>query len=773
MKPRLLWLLAMMLCIPFALMAQERFSATFNNTSAEETVKILKKATGYDFVYQKSLLKGHTNRVSGTYSNTTLDNLLDATIDRQLGLAYKVVDKTVSLSQADNRSYAYDTTVTGTVTDSEGEPLAGATVMLKGTHYGVSADIDGHFSIIIHHTDPELEISYVGMYPRTIRLTADNIYKPLAITLDTNISTMDEVVVTGYQNLKRENATGSYTIISGEELNKRHNVDVSSSLEGNIPGLVKKRGKFTDGENDLVIRGVGTFQASSAPLVVVDGLPIEGGLETVNNYDIKSITVLKDASAASIYGARASNGVIVITTKQADREKLSIDFNADLSITGKYDYSKAGWASASQLIQLERLNWQGMVDNDPDQLQSLISQYNNDKRLSISPITRMFIDNYQGGISTDAMNATLDSWAKNDYRSEWQNASESNRVLQQYNISLRNQGKILASSFTFNYADDNLGMKKESSRALQFRYKGDLKAAKWLDLSFSVNVMHNRTKNNAIGEYAGINSFYPYQSMYNPDGSHARMETAALLDNPTFSNPLFGLKDHSFNLLDEIGLNYSRNTSTNIRAYAHALFHIPVEGWNASLMYQHEDITAQSETEYMSNSYYARDIFNRYTTGGVTPIWEDCEVDFWDYLSNPGKYDETYNYFNPDTGDFFMDANGNIVIKHLIEKTLPTVHHVPDGGMLSTRNVHSRYYTFRAQTDFTRTFAGKHDVSVLAGFEFRQNKSNYNSNYLLGYDHQTMTNQNVFVDWNFINGQPARHPRHRDSSHRPVCLQHV
>ena len=752
MKPRLLWLLAMVLCVHMYAVAQTTYNATFSNATAETAIRILKQSTGYDFVYEKSLITNNSSTVSGSYHNTSLSDLLNATVEQQLGLSYKIVGTTVSLSERKNGSTPFDANITGTVVDESGEPLAGATIMLKGTHYGVSADIDGRFSIHVHHTDPSLEFSYVGMHPQSVRLTKNNIGKPLNITLRTNASTMDEVVVTGYQNIKRENATGSYTILTGDEINKRHIADITSGLEGNIPGLVNKRNKYATGENNIVIRGVGTFTASTAPLVVVDGLPIEGGIETVNNYDIKSVTVLKDASAAAIYGARASNGVIVITTKQADREKLSVEFNADLSISGKTDYSKAGWASAAQAIQLEQLNWNGMKDNDPDQFNALLSRYNDyDQRIGLSPVTRMFVRNYLGELDTDVMNSTLDQWARNDYRREWQDAAERTRIAQTYNLSLRNQGKVLSSSFTFNYSDDNLGMKKEDNRSLQFRYKGDLKAAKWLDLSFSVNVINNRTKRNATGAYSDINSFYPYQSMYNPDGSLARMEADAMLDNPVFENPAFGLMDHSYNLRNEIGLNTSKTTGTNIRAYVHALFHLPVQGWNASVMYQHEDIQQQSETEYFKNSYYARDIYNRYTTGGVTKVWEvDPSVDFWDVYDNPDAY-PGYSVFNPVTGDFFYDENGNFAAAKQVEQLLPLKHHVPEGGMLMTSNTHSRFYTFRAQTDFNRTF-GKHDISVLAGFEYRQTKSNGSSAAYLGYDHQTLTNQNTHVDWEFVNG---------------------
>lgn len=731
MRPKLLWLLALVLCVHLTGMAQQAktYSATFRNASPVIALQILKKSTGCDFVYQKELIQNNKASVSGTFKNLPLDELLEATIDQQLGLAYKIVGTTVSLSEPDKASYAYDAMVTGTVTDEAGEPLAGTTVMLKGTRYGVSADIDGKFSIMIHHTDPSLEFSYVGMHPKTIRLTTKNIGMPLHVVLETNASTMDEVVVTGYQNIKRENATGAYTIISGDELNKRHNADVTSSLEGNIPGLVMKRERYTEGEDALVIRGVGTFEASSAPLIVVDGLPIEGGLESVNNYDIQNITVLKDASAAAIYGARASNGVIVISTKQADREKLQVDFNADLSITGRKDYSKAGWASAAQLIQLERLNWNAMLA-EPDQsaLQSLLSSYNLGRLSGIFPVSRLLIDNYLGGISEADMNATLNSWAGNDYRSEWQDLRERSQISQQYNLSLRTRGKILASSITLNYTTDNMGLKKENSNALQFRYKGDLKAAKWLDLSFSVNVIHSRTKGIPYSSYDEINSFRPYQSMYNADGSLARMEADIPLSTEAFSNPDYELKDHSFNLAEETGLLKSKTRNTNIRAYVHALFHLPIQGWTATAMYQHEDINYDRETEYFSGSYYARNIYNLYTTVDSKEVWVDdpnWSFDDWD-----GDFDHVYK--KKETQDV-------------------TVHHVPYGGILSTGNSHSTYYTFRAQTDFSRTF-GRHDISALAGFEYRQNRTESRSNTYLGYDHQTMTNQNLQTDWEFING---------------------
>lgn len=308
MRKRLLWLLLMTLYVSIAVSAQT-YSATFNNTSPETSIRILKKVTGYNFVYRKNLLKDNNSTVTGTYSDVSLDRLLESTVSAQLGLAYKVVDKTVSLSISNRTSGIIKGNISGSVVDSEGEPLAGATVMLKGTQHGVSADLKGHFSIMINQSDPELEVTYVGMHPRTIRITPDDINRPLTVKMTTNASTMEEVVVTGYQNIKRENATGAFQQISAKDLDTRSVASLTSNLEGKVAGMVV----YND---QIQIRGVGTLNASTSPLIVVDGLPIEGSLNDINPFEVKNIYVLKDAAAAAIYGARASNGVIVITTKK-------------------------------------------------------------------------------------------------------------------------------------------------------------------------------------------------------------------------------------------------------------------------------------------------------------------------------------------------------------------------------------------------------------------------------------------------------------------------
>lgn len=736
MKRILIAMVAMMALLPASGWARN-FTAAFKGESPTAAIALLKKTTGYDFVYQKNLVKDLHAKVTGEFKDVTLEQLLDGTVGMQLGLDYKIVDKTVTLRPSD-RKVSKTTEVKGIVVDNEGEPLPGATIQLKGTTFGIATDADGMFTLELGPGRHELEIRYVGMEPKSVSILPTR-QGQLRIELVPNEALMGEVVVTGYQNIKKENVTGAFTMVKAEDLEKRHSSNIAETLEGTIPGMTvshndsPRANSLGNEENKFVIRGVGTFEAGSAPLVVVDGLPIEGGLQTVNMYDINTVTVLKDAAAAAIYGARASNGVIVITTKTAQKQKLKVDFNVDLTLRDKIDYSKAGWATGAQLIDLERRNWKALLAQEGQaDLGSLMADWQSGRSIP-SPITDLFLQNYTGSLSEADMESRIAAFAGNDYRREWQDLRERTGVLQQYNVAIRTQGSVLSSNVTANYTRDNQGRAGEYDSQLSFRYKGDLKAAKWLDLSFSFNILNQRTKTgvyDAAYELSDINSYRPYETLYNADGSRKRMLGTVNLNNPAFAVADYELKDHTFNMADEMGKSTQRQRYTNIRSYINALVRLPIEGWTATAMFQYEDINQSSRVQYGGDSYYLRDLYNRCTTYEETQTWV-----------------EDYANFDWETWDGDWDHYGKVL------KTMPVLkHNMPDGDVLQTTNQHSAFYTFRVQTDYSHRFADKHDVNVLAGFEYRDNHSSYDSDVFLGYDPTTLTNQNVKADWEFLTG---------------------
>jgi len=222
-------------------------------------------------------------------------------------------------------------TVTGTVTDGNGLPVPGVNVIEKGTTNGVVTDFDGIFAITVPDPGAVLVFSFVGFQTQEVTV---NDQTNIAVQLQDDQGQLDEVVVVGYGSQKRELIVGSVATVGGEEISKSANLNVSNALTGRIPGVVATQGSGEPGYDgaSIRIRGTNTL-GDSSPLVVIDGIPArQGGFERLNPADIENISVLKDASAA-IYGARAANGVILVTTRRGKAGKPQLSYNYNLGFT--------------------------------------------------------------------------------------------------------------------------------------------------------------------------------------------------------------------------------------------------------------------------------------------------------------------------------------------------------------------------------------------------------------------------------------------------------
>ena len=216
--------------------------------------------------------------------------------------------------------------ISGTVIDATGEPIIGATVMEKGTSNGMVTDFDGNFKLKVQ-AGKTLVFTYVGYTTQELP-AADG----MKVTLKEDSQTLNEVVVTGYQVQRKADLTGSVGVVETKDF-KSSNTDPMSSLQGKVPGMTITSNGSPSGEANVQIRGIGSMGGSStAPLYIVDGVPYSGSLNSLNASDIETMQVLKDAASASIYGSRAANGVVVITTKKGKKgDRVNIDFNASVS----------------------------------------------------------------------------------------------------------------------------------------------------------------------------------------------------------------------------------------------------------------------------------------------------------------------------------------------------------------------------------------------------------------------------------------------------------
>ncbi|MEH6659760.1 TonB-dependent receptor [Leeuwenhoekiella marinoflava] len=260
-------------------------------------------------------------------------------------------------------------TLTGTIVDNTGMPLPGASVMQANTTNGASTDFDGKFELSVSELPVELKISYVGFKTQTLTVTS---LDAISVQLQQDDNALDEVVITGYGEQSRRNVTGSIASINPEEITAIPTSDVTEMLEGRLPGVQIMSDNSPGGGTSIRVRGFGTIN-NNDPLVVIDGVPVSNGLNGINPLDIETIQVLKDAASSSIYGSRAANGVVVITTKKGSKNgsyAISLDayygvqssFNLP-SMLNAQQYGDALWQAFKNDGQTPASDVYG---NDPD-----------------------------------------------------------------------------------------------------------------------------------------------------------------------------------------------------------------------------------------------------------------------------------------------------------------------------------------------------------------------------------------------------------------------
>lgn len=243
---------------------------------------------------------------------------------------YSEVENTKHLAVNGSNAIMQSSKVTGKVVDENGEAIIGANVSVKGTTIGTITDVDGNFTLDVP-AKSTLTISYIGYLTQTVAVK-DN--RPIRVVIHEDTQKLEEVVVVGYGTMKKKDLMGATSAVSGDNLTTNSNISVGGALQGKMSGIsILSSSGFPGSETSINVRGVGTFGSGDAsPLVVIDGIPVDQGFETLNPSDIESVNVLKDASSAAIYGSRAANGVILVTTKKGSSGKAKLSVNMTYGI---------------------------------------------------------------------------------------------------------------------------------------------------------------------------------------------------------------------------------------------------------------------------------------------------------------------------------------------------------------------------------------------------------------------------------------------------------
>ncbi|HJD94014.1 MAG TPA: TonB-dependent receptor [Bacteroides togonis] len=313
-------------------MAQQDKNVTLNvkNETVENVLKSLGQQTGLKFFYDQNVVNV-SPRVTLQASGASLQSVLNQ-ISSQTQLSFNRNNNTITVGtlKAGGTDNQKKMKVTGVVVDANGEPIIGANVWVKGTTSGVITNVDGNF-VIDAPLHSVLTVSYIGFLAQDIEVKDS---KALRVVIQEDTQKLEEVVVIGYGTMKKKDLMGANTGVSGDNLAASSNISVGGALQGKMSGIsIMNSGGFPGAETSINIRGIGTFgSGDSAPLIVIDGVPVDQGFETLNPNDIESVNVLKDASSAAIYGSRAANGVILVTTKKGASGKATVSMNATFGI---------------------------------------------------------------------------------------------------------------------------------------------------------------------------------------------------------------------------------------------------------------------------------------------------------------------------------------------------------------------------------------------------------------------------------------------------------
>lgn len=488
--------------------------------------------------------------------------------------------------------------VVGTVVDSaDGRALPGALIRVEGKGLVVVTDERGDFRLPVVSGNGSVVVSCLGYVGVRVRFGTG----PLRVALLRDIRVLNEVSVvsTGYQILPRERATGSFSTVNKERFNEQVAPDVLSRLEYVASGVSVFRNNNT-GTSQLMVRGLSTLNGPASPLIVVDNFPYEGDLANLNPNEVESVTVLKDAAAASIWGTRAGNGVIVITMKKGKfRQPLKVEVNGSVTVGNKPDLGYLTPLSAADYMGFERnLYSKGYY----------ASQIASTSYPALSPVVQLLVKG-----SSEAQFAALGA---NDVRDDFSRYIYQRSVNRQYALNVSGGSDQLAYLFGVGY-DQDVNNLAAAYDKLNLRWQGTLNPVRGLTLVSGLTYTSANNKSGKPG-YAGISILQPYQMLADANGNALPVVQTygQVFKNTTALTGQF--PDWNYYPLTDWTHNYTVTGTQDVLLNFGASYTL-WKGLNVDVKYQFEKQKVNGANTYDAQSYLARNLVNSYTqVGGTT-----------------------------------------------------------------------------------------------------------------------------------------------------------
>lgn len=510
MKLKRILLLVISLCGIGIYASAQQVTIDAQSVRLEQILDEISDQTGFSFYYSRPTVDPDA-LCSVSARNQELTSVLDALFSKS-DITYDIRDRKVYLiakAEDENPPQGKVTafTVKGRITDSEGAPVIGAAIMIQDTNSGSVADVDGNFSLSGVKSDDVLEISSIGYKTQEIPVGSRTVFN---VMLETDARLLEEVVVVGYGTQTKVNLTGSVATVTNAEIADRPTPNVSTALQGLSPGLMVTQGSGTPGDDGATIRirGIGTLNTSS-PYILVDGIET-GTLDQIDPNDIESISVLKDASSAAIYGSKASNGVILVTTKRGYESAPKVSYSGLVSFSNV----------TSLVDRLSSYDYARMM-NELNEREGIAPQF-----------SELDLELFQNGLDPD-----------NHPNSDWTGYIYRTGVTHKHNLSITGGNDNIKYMVSGSYLDQEGTLKNSDREQFNIRANFDIKLSDKFSFRSNFNFLNNnysRPNASARGDMSILiltaNRMAPWIPIKRSDGTYGYIgdgSPAAWLDADT------------------------------------------------------------------------------------------------------------------------------------------------------------------------------------------------------------------------------------------------
>jgi TonB-linked SusC/RagA family outer membrane protein len=582
----------------------------------EKVLSLIEKQTGYVFFTTADLLK-KARPVTLQVRNEALSRALDLCFKGQVldyvidGKTISVVERKINNTPTQNiptPAEEVKVDVTGRVVNENGESVPGATVMVKGSTQATATNEKGEFRLENVDDKSVLVISGINIETYEVRVRGR---ENLAIKVQTRVSMSEAVTITmntGYQEIPKERATGSFATVNKELLDQRVAPDIISKLEGITSGLVFNKDAGT-GENKLRIRGESTIFGKSDPLIVLNGFPYEGDLSNINPNDIESVNVLKDAAAASIWGVQAGNGVIVLTTKKGKyNQRLKVGFNSNVSIAEKPDLFYTPQISPSDYIDFEKVLFQnGYYDGT--------GVFVDPTMPAISPVVEILDKQRNGEISAGEAEAQINKLRNYDLRNDLLSNLYRRSIQQQYAINISGGSSKASYYFSGGYDENKANVIGNSDNRITLNTLFTFAPINGLEIKSGLIYTEALRKTNGISM---VPKALPYTRLVDDNGFPLSVAQRRSTFEDTIAN--HGFVDWKYRPVEERNYTDKKSRTVDTRLFASIKYSI-TKDLNVDFNYQYTRSILTDRFLINKNSYFIRDNLNKFaqiTNGNYT-----------------------------------------------------------------------------------------------------------------------------------------------------------